>query len=311
MATMAFSQGSVWFTFACVSPHTVHKYIPSATQDIVRWLMMLGPFGLIAGIPIVSSVAARPNGLRLCIHIGFLLSAISISVLMLLLFPAIRGSSSASLAVLFAGLIINGFVGPVALCLPPMMAAEWFPQHQRGRAVATVYVACGSATIVWAPLGPVLGNIPLLLYARLATISVPALACLFYFPKTSPTPENDDCAAINVLLPESKPPYHRSQYLSVVILGGLQCGIVGAFQSFLQDELQHSFSSGFLGWLGLAMSAASLPGTLLAGVVNDTKFGRAHHHHIAALYFIPQLIVLVLFFRKLCTRLPPLHSYRP
>jgi len=215
--------------------------------------------------------------------------------------------------------------GPIVMAAPPKLSARWFPANER--TIATAISVC--ANNVGSGIGYVLP--PYLVQAYgfrnflLIEAAVGALlfiVALIYFPESPPTPpsltekleqESLETISKKTIFLSLKDIFTNPSYIILSIVGGLQAGILNAWQGLFQDIFVPPFTETFVGWLGFGFITASSVGGVVGGIICD-KFLKKKFKAILIILFIALsgcLVIFALAFPSFFSTTPilPIHPY--
>lgn len=208
----AYLQGALWMTFSCVPKSTEQNYHVGKDQvrhppltysfhclrrfDVlycnqqIDLLLNWGPIIYVVLIPITTWLLTKHRGFNRTAILGYFLTfAGSIVRAIPSVVPSRKGTDlrrgKGGLALLHVGQILNAAGGPIALGAATRMSAEWFPEGQRTRATAIVFVSNALGVAVTFILGPYIvlwTSLAVLLYLLAGLSTIPFVCSLIYFP---------------------------------------------------------------------------------------------------------------------------------
>jgi sugar phosphate permease len=234
----------------------------------------------------------------------------------------IPGLEHLSIVGMHIGQILNGMCGPACMASPPYISAQWFAPEERSRATAVGVQACLFGSAIGFLLMPYVvvqpSDMPTLLWIH-AIMSVTALVLvLIYCPATPPSPPSlaaiRDVSLLNVkdngpsFFDDVKKIMVNSNFLWVVLAGGMGQGVVSAWASVLEQGLSPlGYSQNECGWFGFLFTVAGLPGGMLIAWIADRA---AWRRRLKLLTLMP-LCMAILLFAWLSLSMPTFWSSTP
>lgn len=318
LSFLSLNQCSLWFTFACVDPDLVTARIPGMTLNMISLTALLGPIGYLIAFPLTTAIATYGKvGVRRCLVFSSIALTLMSALLWVATLDAVR-ETPVAVPLCMLALFVNALVGPTVLALPAPMTADWFPPERQGLPTSVALTSNSFGLILWFPLGPALvrspTDLPRIMWVRTLFAVVGLLPILFYYPSPPSSPlslDNDEKHSL--VLNQNKPREDafrqvacrelkhvfklpaecKAVYVVVAVCAGMQTGVFGGFSDFVQDVLQKQYSSTFLGWLGFGLTLASVPGSLVGGLLHDIPYTRDRFYGLFLLCLIVELLLLI------------------
>eukprot|EP00727_Mastigamoeba_balamuthi_P001601 m51a1_g11438 hypothetical protein (573) ;mRNA; r:19357-21498 len=306
------TQCIVWFTYSCV-PAEAMEYYGMGEGSVALLLNWGSMVALALSLPVAWLLSAR--GLRPAVLAA---AALVLATTLARLFPCLvrsPGARARLVPLLHAAQTLNGAAAPVVLSAVALVASTWFPEGERATATAVAVLSNSLGMPAAFLLGPALvprpSAFPRLVYATAALAALPfALVCAHFpaQPALPPSPAAAEArrrapgaarggagAALRGFAGEVGACLRTGAYVGLLGPCGVQAGVLGAFTAMLQLTLGASgWSTAQAGWVGFAMTAATIAGSLAAGRLTDRWLRRRMKAAIACSYAL-MAAVLALF----------------
>lgn len=275
-------QGIVWNTWAPISKsaEAVYGWDDATISLLSNW----GPITFIIGTPFFTYMM-EVKGLRVVVLTASFLTTLGAG---LRCAPLPNDQVS---WFIHAGHICNGFAGPIAMAIPPLLSSVWFPVHQRVTATAFQGIWLVMAMGFGFLFGPLMvpdtakgiepdvvalrAAIDHLLYIEFGVVVFFFILVLIYFPAAPPTPPSFSASTQRITFREGVPKLLKNPTAwCIALCYALPQGIWNCWASVLEVILKNrDISQQTAGWVGFWSAVIGCACALAFGKFADTYRG--------------------------------------
>lgn len=211
--------------------------------------------------------------------------------------------------------ILNASAAPLVVASPSYLSLHWFSERERNTATAVANSSNALGRAIGFFLGPAMvhaaGDLNHLLLLEIGLAALPLICVVVYYPSMPPAAPSaaaalarrrDEAAAAQA--PAASQTWGAARSLgadlgalltngscmAIIVAGGLQMGVFGAWSGVLPQVLP--FSDARNGYFGAANTFASIAGSLLVGLVTDVPF---FHKRVQATTLVVMAVASILF----------------
>ena len=232
-------------------------------------LLNWGPIIFVVIVPVTTWLLTKQKGFNRAAFLGYSLTfAGSVVRAIPSVVPGNKGldlrRGRGGIAFLHIGQILNAAGGPIAMGAASRMSSEWFPEGQRTRPTAVVFVSNALGVAVTFIVGPYIvrwTSLAVLLYLIAGLSAIPFICCLIHFPtppgerlvssdQRKEEENNDLVQSTSPMLPDQRESVHKAAFLAglkatltnysamVLCIGnGIMGGVVNAYLGVLPSAL--------------------------------------------------------------------------
>eukprot|EP00042_Codosiga_hollandica_P026034 m.120030 g.120030 ORF g.120030 m.120030 type:complete len:472 (-) comp52074_c0_seq2:819-2234(-) len=287
VSCISFAQGCIWNNWGPISNSVQSAF--GWSDGVVALMANWGPICyLIAVIP--SSWIMDIRGARsACVIAAALVFAGA-------LVRCFSKSASVATGLIHLGQIFNGLAGPVAMSIPPVLSATWFPPGQRTTATAIMsmsnYIGVALAFVLGPQLMPaheasptstdldeIKSSILKYMWMQAGFTGLVFICTVIHFPNKPPNAPSRSAKSerMSFVLGIKSLMRHRQFWLVAAAYGAIT-GIYSGWSAYLEPNLQEFLDDDAAqtesGWIGFYGTIASCVSGIALGLVSDRLGGK-------------------------------------